>query len=165
MLFEVANLLNERPIGLKPGSDVNAGSYLCPNELLLGRASNHAPVGVWLEEDTNKRMDCLNNIVTAFWRKWQRDFFPSLVVQQKWQTAKRHVKTGDLVLVQDSNAVRGVWRFAQVDATPTGHDGLVRDVVVRYKNQQSGSKYEGTSDVKIRRFIHRLAVILPVEDQ
>ncbi len=54
VLFEAASLLNERPIGLKPGSDVNAGSYLCPNKLLLGRASSHAPLGVWLEGDTNK---------------------------------------------------------------------------------------------------------------
>lgn len=69
VLFKAASLLNERPIGLKPGSDVNVGSYLCPNELLLGRASNQAPVGVWLEGDTNKRMDFLSNIVTAFWRK------------------------------------------------------------------------------------------------
>lgn len=121
VLFEVANLLNERPIGLKPGSDVNAGSYLCPNELLLGRASNnHAPVGAWLESDTSKRMVCLSNIVTAFWRKWQRDFFPSLVVQQKWHTAKRNVEKGDLVLVQDSNSVRGVWKLAQVDAAKLG---------------------------------------------
>lgn len=165
VLFEVANLLNERPIGLKPGSDVNAGSYLCPNELLLGRASNHAPVGMWLEGDYNKRRDFLSNITTAFWRKWQRDFFPSLIVQQKWHTIKRNVRVGDLVLVQDSNAVRGFWRLAQVDEAQAGRDGLVRDVTVRYKNQQPGSKYEGTRDVKVKRSVHRLAVILPVEDQ
>lgn len=41
VLFVVDNLLNERPVGVKPGSDVNVGCYLCPNELLLGRASNH----------------------------------------------------------------------------------------------------------------------------
>ncbi len=69
------------------------------------------------------------------------------------------------MLVQDSNVVRGVCRLAQVDTTQTGRDGLVRGVIVRYKNQQSGSKYEGTSDVKVRRSVHRLAVILPVEDQ
>lgn len=45
VLFEVANLLNERPIGMKPGGDVELGSYLCPNELLLGRASVKVPGG------------------------------------------------------------------------------------------------------------------------
>lgn len=41
VLFVVDILLNERPVGVKPGSDVNVGCYLCPNELLLGIASNH----------------------------------------------------------------------------------------------------------------------------
>ena len=76
---------------------MNAGSYLCPNELLLGRASNHAPVGMWLEVDNNKRINFLGNIVIAFWRKWQRDFFPSLVVQQNWYAFSPHLLTRRLV--------------------------------------------------------------------
>ena len=36
-MFEIANLLNGRPIGLKPGFDPSLGIYLCPNDLLLGR--------------------------------------------------------------------------------------------------------------------------------
>ncbi|XP_076032987.1 uncharacterized protein LOC143020451 [Oratosquilla oratoria] len=47
VFFEVANLLNEQPIGLKRGSNLNAGCYLCPNKLLLGHSSNHAPMGTW----------------------------------------------------------------------------------------------------------------------
>ena len=31
MFYEVANILSERPIGLKPEFDVNAGCYLGPN--------------------------------------------------------------------------------------------------------------------------------------
>ncbi len=69
MLFEVANLLNDLPIGFKPGSDVNTGGYLCSNELLLGRAPNYAPLNLWLDGDNSKRMHLLNNIVTALWRK------------------------------------------------------------------------------------------------
>ena len=33
VMFEVAKLLNKRPIGLKPGYDINMGVYLCPNDL------------------------------------------------------------------------------------------------------------------------------------
>ncbi|CAC5404639.1 unnamed protein product [Mytilus coruscus] len=39
VLFEVANILNERPIGTST-SDPNEGTYLCPNDLILGRASS-----------------------------------------------------------------------------------------------------------------------------
>lgn len=165
VLFEVANLLNERPIGIKPGSDVETGSYLCPNELLLGRASNHAPVGKWTQSNTSKRLDFMNNVVTGFWRKWQRDFFPTLLVQQKWHVATRNVRVGDLVLVQDSNALRGVWKLATVTEAQAGRDGLVRDVTVRYKHLKAGSKYSGSADVHVKRSVHRIAVILPIEDQ
>lgn len=77
VLFEVANLLNEHPIGLEPGSDVNVGCFLCPNELLLGRASNHASLGIWTEctRSTSKRLEFINKIVTGFWRKWHKRFF------------------------------------------------------------------------------------------
>lgn len=165
VLFEVANILNERPIGLKPGSDVNAGCYLCPNELLLGRASNHSPIGIWAESNTNKRLDFMNHVVNGFWRKWQRDYFPSLIVEQKWHVEKRNMRVGDLVLVQDSNVNRGVWKLAQVSDAQPGRDGLVRDVTIRYKRQMTGAKYEGTDDVLVKRSAHRLVVILPVEDQ
>ena len=36
-LLEVANLIIQRPIGRIP-NDPNDASYLCPNDLLLGRA-------------------------------------------------------------------------------------------------------------------------------
>lgn len=41
-LFEIGNLLNERPIGTKNCNPVE-GTYLCPNDLLLGRASSRVP--------------------------------------------------------------------------------------------------------------------------
>ena len=43
-LVEVANLVNQRPIGRIP-SDPDDGSYLCPNDMLLGRASSTVPQG------------------------------------------------------------------------------------------------------------------------
>ena len=45
VFFEIANLLNERPIGMKPGCGIDMGSYLSPSDLLLGRSSANAPQG------------------------------------------------------------------------------------------------------------------------
>ena len=67
--------------------------------------------------------------------------------------------------MQDINNNRGVWKLAQVCDAQPGRDGLVRDVTIRYKRQITGSKYEGSSDVQVRRLAHRLVAILPVEDQ
>ena len=41
VMFESAQLVNQRPIGRHPGSPDEL--YLCPNDLLLGRASPEVP--------------------------------------------------------------------------------------------------------------------------
>ena len=42
--LEAANLLSERPVSRHP-TDPDHGAYLCPNHLLLGRASSRVPSG------------------------------------------------------------------------------------------------------------------------
>ena len=49
-----------------------------------------------------------------------RDYFPTLIVRQKWHVATRNVKLGGVVLVQDSNVVRGRWRLAEVISANAG---------------------------------------------
>ena len=164
VLFEVASCMNERPIGMKNG-DPNEGSYLCPNDLLLGRASNCVPPGSWTQKDCYKyRWKFIQQVVDTFWKRWMRDYFPSLIVRQKWHTSTRNVRVGDVVLVQDSNAIRGQWRMAQVTDAKPGKDSKVRDVELRYKIQTPGTAYHGQDDIKIRRSVHRIVVILPVEE-
>lgn len=47
-LLEAANIVNQRPIGRIP-NDPNDGSYLCPNDILLGRCSSTIPQGPFRE--------------------------------------------------------------------------------------------------------------------
>ena len=47
-LLEVANLVNQRPIGRVP-NDPDDGAYICPNDMLLGRASPQVPQGPFKE--------------------------------------------------------------------------------------------------------------------
>ena len=164
-LFEVANLLNERPIGIKPGLDIELGSYLCPNDLLLGRTNIKAPPDMYSKDKNYKyRLEFMERILNSFWKKWHRDFFPTLIIRQKWHVDKRNMCVGDIVLVKDSNAIRGQWRLAQVIAVESSRDGKVRDVTLRYKLQKPGKMYTGLDDICIKRSVHRLIVLLPVEE-
>ncbi len=87
------------------------------------------------------------------------------VVRQKWHVSKINVVPGDIVLLQDSNAVVGKWKLAQIaEATPS-QDGKVRNVTVRYKNPKPGMKYDGEPDMMVKRSVHKLVVLLPVEEQ
>lgn len=112
VLFEVANLINERPIGTKV-CDPNEGTYLCPNDLLLGRSSVRVPQ-MQMDDRCNPRLrwKFIQQVVDTFWRRWIRDYFPTLIVRQKWHTSRRNLERGDLVLVQDTNIIRGKWKLA-----------------------------------------------------
>ena len=51
-LLEAANLIKQRPLGRIP-NDPDDGSYVCPNDMLLGRSLSTVPQGPFRE--TNNR--------------------------------------------------------------------------------------------------------------
>lgn len=166
VLFEITNMLNERPIGMKPGNDINMGCYLCPNDLLLGRSSVKAPIGSYSNmAKLNSRQNFINQVTEFFWRKWTRDYFLTLIIKQKWHVDKRNLCVGDIVLVQESNALRSSWKLAQVSRLKPSSDGKVRDVELRYKIKKDGPSYTGQFDTIISRSAHKLVLLIPVEEQ
>ena len=88
-------------------------------------------------------------------------------MQQKWHTKKRNVRVGDVVLIQDSNQVRGTWKLGKVSKVYPGDDARVRIVDIKYKNPRQGEpvdKYEGRGYVTMQRAVHRLIVLVQVDD-
>ena len=163
VMFEIANLLNERPIG-KRSNDIDDGTYLCPNDLLLGRATTRVPSGPFDSNVTpRKRFRFLQNLVNGFWTKMMKFYFPTLLVQQKWHTSRRNAQRGDIVILQDTNAVRGNWRLGKICEVHTSSDGTVRRVTVEYKNTDDTSDYNGRPWVNVELAIQRLIVVLPAE--
>ena len=69
------------------------------------------------------------------------------------------------LLQQDSNDYKGVWRLAQVCEILDSSDGKVRSVKLRYKKQGPNGTYKGLQDTHVNRSVHRLVMILPVEEQ
>ena len=165
-LYEIANLLNERPIGIKPGNEISLGTYLCPNDLILGRNNKRVPKGIFDESDNvAKRYQFINKIVSSFWKKWNRDFFPTLIIRQKWHVKYRNVTQGDIVLVKDNNSIRSSWMLAEVLKAHMSNDGKVRNVTIRYKNNNNLPRYIGQADSTVERSVHNLVIILPIEEQ
>ena len=164
MLCEVANLLNERPIGRHP-KDIEDSTYLCPNDLLLGRASGRAPSGPWNTSSTSaQRLVFVWRLVDDFWRKWTRDYFPSLLACPKWHTERRNVCIGDIVMLQSSNVLRGTWRPGRVTAAFPGRDGRIRTVSVRCGSSDGSGAARSAACVELTRPVRKLVVLLPAED-
>ena len=102
-----------------------------------------------------QRMRFLQDIVNNFWKRWSREVFPGLVLEPKWHTERRNVQVGDVVLIQDSNVVRGEWKMGIVSKILDSRDKRVRNVEVRYKN--------GKTDIRVTRPIQRLIVLVPID--
>ena len=64
-----------------------------------------------------------------------------------------------------SSSLRGQLNLTQVDITNPGNGSKVRDVTIRYKNQSPGALYCGQQDILINRSVHKLVIILSVEEQ
>ena len=129
ILFETAILLNDRPIGRHP-SHPNDGFYLSPNSLLLGRSMNQ-PVPFRLTKDQKmSRYNSVECTLNAFWKKWQLSFLPQMAYYKKWKIQHPNIQPGDIVLLEDQNAIRGLWKLGIVKNVYPGRDTLIRDVEV-----------------------------------
>ena len=67
--------------------------------------------------------------------------------------------------MKDSAALRGQLKLVEVAVANAGSDGKVRDVALRYKNQTTGAQYSGQKGVLTNISIHKLVVLLPIEEQ
>ena len=173
LLAEVGNLVNERPIGAK-SNDRSGTEYLSPNSLLLGRCSARISSGPFQPENVSTddpkaaqtRFLLVQAITTQFWKIWIKNYFPTLLIRQKWHVDRRNVSVGDICLLKDSNAYRGEWRLCEVASVSPDDHGKVRNVSVMVKPNQGGSAvYVPTKPIYLNRHVSNLVVLIPVEDR
>ena len=153
IMYEAAELANERPIGRMP-TEPDDGTYLAPNDLILGRSSTRVPQGLFQDRTScNDRFNFIQTVMKNYWKRWMREVFPRLVIQPKWHTDHRNVCIGDVVLIQDSNVVRGEWKMGIVVEVTPSKDGRVRRVEVTYNR--------GPTSITVSRAVQRLIVLVP----
>lgn len=165
--YEAANMLNERPLGTLPGDDADI-NLLTPNSLLLGRALGDNLTGLKIGNESLKtRLDIVSLVSQRFWEKWTELYAPIMMTQSKWCRQSRNLRVGDVVVVCDSNVLRSNYYIAMIKEVFPDKKGVVRKVLLRYKSYKIGdhqNKYVGGSDIVITRSVHRLALLVPVED-
>ena len=161
VLHEAAQTLNCRPLGIysRPGSDPLNGGPITPNHLLLGRATTCIPDQKFVNVSKTKRMRFIQTCIKEFWTKWKMVVFHSLVPQYKWHKTQRNLQVNDIVLLNDDAGIVGEYKMGRVHSINTGKDGLVRSVQVRCAKEGKISKN------LLDRPIHKLCVIVPVEEQ
>ena len=132
VVAEAVNVVNSRPL-TRNSDSVMDDEPLTPNHLLHLRPSQSLPPGVFCKDDRYCRRVWrqAQYLSSVFWRRWTREYLPTLMERRKWNNPKENVKVGDLVLLADENYRRGEWPLALVVEVIPGRDGLVRTVLAK----------------------------------
>jgi hypothetical protein len=150
-LLEITNLVNQRPIGRIP-TDPDNGSYLCPNDILLGRATSTIPKGPFRQTETHAiDLNFANELSKPSGKSCRETYYHNSFQQKNWNAESRNVKVNECVVLADPNALPGKWETGRIVQVFPGQDGLVRNVMVK------------TTKGTYSRPINKIAVIYPVE--
>ena len=137
--FETANLLNDQPIGRHP-SHLNDRFYLSPKSLLLGRSMNQ-PVPLHLTNDQKmSQYSLVESTLNMFWKKRQQSFLQQMAYYKKWKIQHSSIQPGDVVILEDQNALHGLWKLEIVKNVNPGRDTLIKNVEVEGV-RKDGSKH------------------------
>ena len=138
LMCEVESIVNGRPI-TKVSDDAKDLNALTPNHLLLLRAGTTVPPGVFSKEDNYscRRWRQVQYLSNVFWRRWTREYLPSLQQRQKWNKLHRNLSVNDIVLLLDENLPRNIWPLGRVlEVYQNRRDGLVRSAKVKTRTSE-----------------------------
>lgn len=133
LFYEAMAIVNSRPLSVDNLNDPNSLVPLTPNNLLTMKpVPALPPPGRFVREDiyARKRWRHVQYLAEQFWSRWRREYLSNIATRQRWHTAKRNLKVGDIVMEKADDLPRSEWRLARVTETTIDKDGLVRRVKV-----------------------------------
>lgn len=129
LLLEAESIVNSRPL-THVSVEVDDAPALTPNHFLIGQSSTlPGPVDL-TEEDLIRRVSWKKVLRLAdhFWKRWVKEYLPVINPrrQRNLSTGIDNLAVGDIVIICDVNAPRGLWPKGKVSKVYTGKDGVVR---------------------------------------
>ena len=135
-MCEAEAIVNSRPL-TKVSDDVCDLEPLTPNHLLLFQYSQSFLPGIFAKADiySRRRWRQVQYLSDVFWRRWVKEYLPTLQERQKWFRPCRIFEIGDIVLLTDEKLLGGLWSLPCITSIKTNQqDGLVRSVMLKTKS-------------------------------
>ncbi len=141
VLVEVEAVINSRPLTYL--SAENLDEPLTPSHFLCGRRILSLPDDL-SEQDVNEEEFTLTQpdlsrrlrylaMLNQFWKRWKEEYFLELRDAHRRHGGKYDAvppAVGDVVLVEDEDKPRSLWKFARVSRLIIGRDGRPRGAVL-----------------------------------
>ena len=149
LVAEVEAVVNSRP--LTPVTFVeNIERPLSPNDLLVLNPDSNLPLAETGTADAySKLWKRIQFYADQFWKRWVKEFLPTLLPRSKWLELKRNVSINDVVLIVDENTPRSQWPLGRIVKTYPDSKGIVRTVSIRTRSTEQ------------KRPISKVCVIIP----
>ena len=151
-LIEVERILNDRPL-LRNESQPDNLDPLTPSKLLLLHSNSCVPPGIFVDRDRYNR--CWRQaqlLANTFWKRWLKEYLPTLQRRQKWLELKRNLAVRDLVLLVEKDCQRGRWPMVVVEEVYPDEKGIVQHVTIR------------TTRGKFKRDVRQLCLLEGVDE-
>ena len=136
----IANELNCFPLCLgSRTSNLDNLDLITPSRLLLGRNNRRSLGGYVKMEGPSRLMEQMEKVYRSWWKVWKDEKLVDYIPQSPlWKTTSGQPAVGDIVLFLklESEASFGspVWRLGRVEEVEYSLDGIIRTVVISYKN-------------------------------
>ncbi|XP_043211405.1 uncharacterized protein LOC122375894 [Amphibalanus amphitrite] len=134
LLTECEAIVNSRPISYFSGAPDDTLLPLSPNQILTLKSRVAVPYpGSFSQTDlyVRQRWRRVQFLADQFWRRWRREFLPTLQERHKWAQRRRNLQPGDVVAVVDDDEPRSRWPLGRIVCVYPSADGLIRKVCVR----------------------------------
>ena len=132
LMAEVMAIVNARPITTVL-SDTDEPEPLSPSMLLTMKTRPLGPPpGEFLPVDlySRRRWRRVQYLADQFWLRWRREYMQTLQIRSKWNSSKRNLNAGDIVLVKEDGAHRNDWPLGLISEAIKSEDGAVRKAQV-----------------------------------
>ena len=119
---------------------------MTPSHLLIGRRALSLPDNLYYgdEDDDdlevnpsflNKRLKYLRTILDRFWKRWRDEYLLELRDSHCYSSGgystSEQISIGNIVVVDNNNKPRGLWKLGKVEDLVVGSDGQIRGVELR----------------------------------
>ena len=154
LFAEVEAIVNSRPLFPVSFAE-DCERPISPADLLMMKNDVYLPPVQSTETDgliANKWRQ-VQFYADVFWRRWRRQFPPTICARQKWMQPRRNVAVNDIVLLVDESTPRLHWPLGRVLETYPDAKGFVRTVLVK------------TKSTELKRTVNKLCVLIPSNDK
>lgn len=135
LIAEAEHSVNSRPL-THVSLDPRDKEALTPNHFLIGTSSGEVQLGRYNVQNVclRKQWRIAQSFADAFWKRWLREYLPTLIPRKKWTEKENPLEVGDIVLIVDLQAPRNCWKKGTITRVFPSADKEVRVAEVRTRS-------------------------------